>query len=333
MGNSCIDDNSKGKVSVIVPVYNVEKYLEECLSSIVNQTYKNIEIIIVNDGLTDNSYKIIESFKNKYDYIKVIAQKNKGLSAARNIALTKATGEFVMYIDSDDYIELNTIEECVNKIEYDNSEMVMFNYTKVYEDKKIDVSINLSDSKIYSGKEISELMLKNLVQGYVCFRMFKKYNLLKHKFLFEEGKKMEDFFPIFKETYLTKKVSFLNKHLYKYRQREGSIVNSNEISLMRDFTYAMSLTAEYAKNNNFDNILIENFKLIKSCIVIKNFYSINKFNKNMYSEFKKNKLDIILPSITGDIINKRNIKPIMLIITWRFKIYDKISKLKKYREG
>ena len=93
MGNGYIDDN-KGKVSVIVPVYNVAKYLEECLNSIINQTYKNIEIIIVNDGSTDNSLDIIEIFKNKDNRIKVISQENKGISEARNIGFknTESTG-------------------------------------------------------------------------------------------------------------------------------------------------------------------------------------------------------------------------------------------------
>ena len=94
------------KISVIVPVYNVEKYLKQCLDSIVNQTYKNLEIIIVNDGTKDNSMKIVEEYLQD-KRIKVINKENGGLSSARNIGIKEATGDYISFIDSDDYISLN----------------------------------------------------------------------------------------------------------------------------------------------------------------------------------------------------------------------------------
>ena len=115
MVNGCIDYN-KGKVSVIVPVYNVGKYLEECLNSIINQTYKNIEMVIVNDGSTDNSLDIIEKFKNKDNRIKLINQINKGVSVARNIGLLNSTGNYIFFVDPDDYIEIDCINKLVEKI-------------------------------------------------------------------------------------------------------------------------------------------------------------------------------------------------------------------------
>ena len=144
MGNGCIDYN-KGKVSVIVPVYNVGKYLEECLNSIINQTYKDIEMVIVNDGSTDNSLDIIEKFKNKDNRIKLINQINKGVSVARNIGLLNSTGNYIFFVDPDDYIEIDCINKLVEKINIDRSEMVIFNYIKVFDnDLKEDIRINLN---------------------------------------------------------------------------------------------------------------------------------------------------------------------------------------------
>ena len=100
------------KVSVIIPVYNVEKYLEECLDSVVNQTLKEIEIICINDGSIDNSVKILEKYRDKYSNIKVINQKNLGVGRARNVGVKLAKGEYIFFLDSDDYIEVDALEKC-----------------------------------------------------------------------------------------------------------------------------------------------------------------------------------------------------------------------------
>lgn len=320
------------KVSIIVPVYNVEDYLSQCLNSIINQTYKNIEVIIVNDGSTDNSSNIIEKFKIFNNNIIVINQKNGGLSVARNVGLSYATGKYILYVDSDDYLELECVEKIVNKIIKDKSEMVIFNYSKIY-DSGINgenniVSIGLDENKIYTGSEIAELMLKNLIQGYVCFRLFKRENLTKNNFIFEVDRKVEDFFPMFKETCNSNNISYIERHLYNYRQRQGSTVNTINYKLMTDYIYAMELTATYAEKKNFNRVLIERFKLIKSCIIIKNYYLFNKDSKKIYKEFSDNKLDKCLPNISFKIINKYNLKSVLLIIAWRLRIYDKIMKLK-----
>ena len=119
-------------VSVIVPVYNVEKYLKDCLESIINQTYKNIEIILVDDGSKDNSGKICDEFANLDNRIKVIHKENGGLSDARNFGLNNAHGEWVMFIDSDDYIDITMIDKLI-KASFDK-ELVMCRMLKIYSD-------------------------------------------------------------------------------------------------------------------------------------------------------------------------------------------------------
>ena len=125
------------KVSIIVPIYNVEKYLSKCLDSLVNQTLADIEIIIVNDGSPDNSYKIVKDYLKKYpDKIKYYEKSNGGQGSARNLGLTKATGEYVGYVDSDDYVNLTMYEKMYQKAKKTDADIVMCAHTIVYEDSK-----------------------------------------------------------------------------------------------------------------------------------------------------------------------------------------------------
>ncbi len=112
------------KISVIVPVYNTEEYIEKCIRSIMNQTYKNMEIIIVNDGCTDNSIKVVEELKKSDDRIIIVNQENQGVSAARNAGLEKASGEYVAFVDSDDYLDEKMYEKLVNYMEDNDADLV-----------------------------------------------------------------------------------------------------------------------------------------------------------------------------------------------------------------
>ena len=120
------------KISVIIPVYNVEKYLKECLDSVINQTLKDIEIICVNDGSTDNSLNILENYAKKDNRIIVISQKNKGLSGARNTGLKYCSGEYVSFIDSDDYVSKDLFELTYNNAISNNSDLVIFKIASLY---------------------------------------------------------------------------------------------------------------------------------------------------------------------------------------------------------
>jgi glycosyltransferase EpsH len=122
-------------VSIVVPVYNVEKYLFQCLDSIVNQTYTNLEIIVVNDGSPDNSHLIVEEFSKNDSRIKIINQENAGLSAARNTGIKEATGEYLMFVDSDDWVDVAIVEKLLSKI--DGVELVVCSYYRSYENTVI----------------------------------------------------------------------------------------------------------------------------------------------------------------------------------------------------
>ena len=123
------------KISIIVPVYGVEEYIVKCIDSLVNQTYKDIEIIVVDDGTKDNSIKLIEdNFNDKR--IKIYHKKNGGLASARNYGITKATSEYLFFVDSDDYIDKNCLKEMYETIKKDKSNLVICDYYKLYEDGK-----------------------------------------------------------------------------------------------------------------------------------------------------------------------------------------------------
>ena len=135
------------KVSVIVPVYNVEKYIEKCLNSLVNQTLKDIEIIIVNDGSKDNSDKIIKIYQEKYDNIIYLTKKNGGLSDARNYGIPYAKGEYIAFLDSDDYVENDIYEKMYNKAKENNSDYVECDFIWEYPNKSI-----IDKGEEYTGK-------------------------------------------------------------------------------------------------------------------------------------------------------------------------------------
>ena len=128
------------KVSILIPVYNVEKYLSKCLESILLQTYKNIEIIIINDGTTDSSLDIAELYASKYDFIHVYSYENAGISTTRNRALEKATGDYYLFVDSDDYLNPHMIEKMINEAIRTQSEIVTCGYRIEYKGLSIPVS-------------------------------------------------------------------------------------------------------------------------------------------------------------------------------------------------
>lgn len=125
------------KVSIIVPVYNVEKYIHKCIDSILAQTYRNLEIILVDDGSPDNCGKICDEYASNDNRIIVIHQKNGGLSAARNAGLNKSTGNFIVFVDSDDYLEISAIEDCIHYIKTNNYDILIFNWYDVYLDDQL----------------------------------------------------------------------------------------------------------------------------------------------------------------------------------------------------
>jgi len=205
------------KVSIIVPVYNVEKYIKKCLDTLVNQTLKDIEIIIVNDGSTDDSSTIIEGYKEKYsEKIISLEKENGGLSDARNFGIKYATGEYIAFLDSDDYVETNMYEEMYNKAKQEKSDMVECDFIWEYPKKnKIDIGIKYNNKK--------EMLIHARVVAWN--KLIKKDIIDKVKVEFPKGLRYEDIEFFYKLIPYLNKISFVKKPFVHYIQRENSISN------------------------------------------------------------------------------------------------------------
>lgn len=206
------------KVSVIVPVYNVENYIRKCLESLVEQTLEEIEIIIVNDGTKDNSMSIIKEFADKYPQKIVILEKeNGGLSDARNYAIPHAKGEYIAFLDSDDYIEKNMYQDMYEIAKKEKSDMVECDFYWEYPHKtKTDIG------EIYQGKK----QMLEKIRVVAWNKLIKRKILQETKIRFPVGYHYEDVEFTYQLIPYLEKVSFLKKPCIHYIQREGSISNS-----------------------------------------------------------------------------------------------------------
>ena len=228
------EKDSKLKISVILPVYNTEKYLPQCLDSVLNQTLKEIELICIDDGSTDNSLNILESYAEKDNRIQVLTQSNKGQGAARNRAIELARGEYVYFMDSDDFLDLNTLEETYNCCEEKYLDFVMFqliNYddvTKVYSEidyYNMDFITEMVGDKVFNYNDLSSKTISVAVSP--CNKLFNRKFLSRIDARFPEGLKFEDNVFFFKVFLAAKRVYFIRKHYYKRRRREGSTTASH----------------------------------------------------------------------------------------------------------
>lgn len=153
---------SNGKVSVVIPVYNVEKYIDRCLKSVIGQTYANLEIIVVDDGSTDQSGKIADKYRELDQRVIVIHKKNAGLSSARNAGMEYISGEFTIFVDSDDYLEQNAIEKLTKHME-DDVEIVIFPYIKEYPGKEQKAKIFTESHKVFTNEQVKNKLFAMLV--------------------------------------------------------------------------------------------------------------------------------------------------------------------------
>lgn len=217
------------KVSVIVPVYNVYDYLERCLNSLVNQTLKELEIIIVDDGSPDDSYKIIEKYTKKYQNIKAYKKENGGLSSARNYGLKYATGEYIAFVDSDDYIESNMYQEMYDKAKSHDFDMVVSDLYYIYPDKKVKASSNLPRD-IFEKKDVKEAMLN--IYPAAWNKIYKSEMLKKSKIKFKEGVWYEDVEFLYRLFPYLKTIGVVSKPFYNYVQRSGAITSTYDERLL-----------------------------------------------------------------------------------------------------
>lgn len=221
--------NDQKLISVIVPVYNVEEYLEECVNSILNQTYSNLEIILVNDGSTDNCIDICNKYKDIDKRVIVINKDNGGLSDARNVGLKKATGAYIAFVDSDDFIEQDMYELLYNEIHLNNADISGCDYY-IYNKNTIAKSDTITQEKCIMDS--SEAIIKmNQLTGFgisACNKIYKRE--LFDGIEFPYKKLNEDWFVMYKLIDRANKIIYNPKAKYYYRQRVASITKNSKIN-------------------------------------------------------------------------------------------------------
>ena len=244
-------------VSVIVPVYNVAPYLREALDSVVNQSYKDLEIIIVDDGSTDESASICEDYASSDPRIKLIHQSNKGLSGARNTGLKNSTGEFVAFIDSDDSVSPLFIETLVNAMISSSANISICRFSTFETSGRMNsVSATMVFPSISAGvfdrTEVLKLMAEEKISVNVCNKLFRRK--LWSDIRFPEGHVYEDALAAFKLFDKSERVVLVNDSLYNYRQRVDSITSSVSINKINDCILAHNSVSEFIRNNLSDVI-------------------------------------------------------------------------------
>jgi len=254
-------------VSIIVPVHNTENYLEECLDSLINQTLNEIEIIVVNDGSTDNSLKILEDYSKKDNRIKLINKENEGQSVARNVGLKHATGEYIAFVDSDDYIDLDAYEKLYYFMKVADTDMVVCNAVRF--DSKNEHRAKLHRKSIPNNRSIlstNVLEMPNLIWDTgIWNKLIKKSFWDKHNFEYAPGRLYEDLLLATELHCAAESVGILSDVFYHWRIREkgdkSTTQNTAEVKNLKDRIFiANELTKLYKSKEEYNELLPYHYK-------------------------------------------------------------------------
>ena len=267
------------KVSIVIPVYNVEKYLDRCVNSVINQTYSNIEIILVDDGSKDNSGKICDEWEKKDSRIKTIHKKNEGLGMARNTGLDNATGDYIGFVDSDDFIEQKLIEDSVDKIVDYSPDVVMYGLKSLdFLGNLISEDIPKTEKNFFEGEEISNYILPNMIAmdpitkerlGFNMSASGGLYNLklikdCNWKFVSERKFISEDFYSLLNLYSYINKVYVINDAYYNYCFNDKSLTHTFNSKRYIKICECYKSMFENAKKIKYPNVVLDS--LYSQCL-------------------------------------------------------------------
>lgn len=278
-------------VSIIIPVYNVEHYLSKCIDSIINQTYPNIEVILIDDGSTDLSGKICDNYVEMDKRVSVTHKKNEGVSCARNDGIKKARGKYIFFIDSDDYLDVDAIEKMINETDY--VDIVKIGY-RVIKDEKI--VKNFSDNGIFLNEEYVKKVLIGNIGGHSWGYLIKK-NIIDNLFFDDKTSCMEDTIFITQCILRIDKIKCINSSFYNHVINENGITCSNkkiEKNII-DYMYSIEKISECIQERKIDideNLSNKKLKIIESEVSkVTSFYECKKILEN--EKIKKYIMQII----------------------------------------
>lgn len=305
------------KISVIVPIYKVEDYLHRCVDSIINQTYTNLEIILVDDGSPDDCPMICDEYAKKDSRIRVVHKKNGGLSDARNAGIDIATGEYLMFIDSDDFVDVEMMESMMKNMIDNNVDMVVCNIKYVYEDREV-VKYNQADRILDRYEAMEEYLKDGVVQAVAWNKLYKKS--LINDMRYKVGKTNEDEFFTYKVVDKTDKIYYNSRSFYNYIQRDSSIMGKYSIKRLDgveasyerlNFIKEKYPTLYEKEKKTFVNLCIYSYQMIlkepnldkdkQGRKTLNNYRKKIKFNKIELKNYShKDKLKIYLSKISLD---------------------------------
>lgn len=281
------------KISIIIPVYNVEPYLERCLNSVINQTYSNIEIILVDDGSTDDSGIMCDDYKRQDTRIKVIHKENGGLSSARNEGLKYITGEYFTFIDSDDYMRTDYISKMYEATDNKKIDMVICRAKKVIGEE--DYRLHLAKegkAELLDVERVKIEMLKRKIPMYAHGKLFHKK--LAKFICFPEGRIYEDVPTIWNVIKHVDVVAYLEEELYYYRQRLNSIVNSGfKVSRMDQCYFSEEIVKEVQEINElyYPATSLCFFGAVDNyCLITKEFPKEKKYLERLIYKYRRDVL-------------------------------------------
>ena len=314
------------KLSVIIPVYNVKDYLRDCINSIVNQDYKDIEIILVDDGSTDGSAEICDEYEIEHNNVCVIHKKNSGVSHSRNCGLRMASGELITFVDSDDTVELNAYSSAISFFD-ENIDIVHFSYKRI-EGNSISLIGGSNELLIQEKKDALEFFIKGeKFNGSLCNKIFKR-NLIKEFFLNEQLRINEDVLLCFQLFSKSKKSVFIDSCFYNYYIRKSTSTTNTTDNLIK--YKDSSFVCRYI----FDNVEkdLKDFAAQRLLNVYFGYFRVlfkSKENKNELTRIKK---ELNLLNKEKRICGKKNklsyyllkISPTLYCLI--YSIYDKIRK-------
>ena len=252
-------------ISVIVPIYNVESYLEQCIKSIINQTYKNIEIILIDDGSTDKSPKICDKYKQKDSRIIVVHKQNTGVSATRNIGLELSKGKWIAFVDSDDWIEKEYLEELILNAKKEKADISLCGYNRIISPGKKKVILNTKKEITNSSEYLIKSLNPQTGYGFSPIKIIKKQTIKDIRF----NKNLivgEDAFFNIEISANINKAFYCNKALYNYRNNSESAVKKFDCNYARKYLKSMQECKKYI------------FKKYKSNDIIQNYYNFVAFH-------------------------------------------------------
>lgn len=315
------------KVSIIIPVYNVEDYLEECIKSLISQSYKNIEIILINDGSTDHSLEICNILKDNDNRIIVINQVNSGVSVARNVGLNRATGEYVLFVDSDDFVQKEFVQKMVSAIV--DVDIAICAYIENYKISTIAHKVVQNEIIIDNITAINMMLDRNYYGGYLWNKIFKKSIIEENNITFDTNIHMcEDLLFVSKYLCNCKNARIIPDLLYNYRMRESSAVWNKKNKKYESLFISYNELYKLFKGNNIPLEFLK-YEILNS--IYSNNINIRKvkkyFSYNLFKSYKQVQL--------SKVINRN--KKIKLFIKKNFNfIYSKymnkkVKKLELYK--